>query len=419
MRSIADLLRNEPRARAFLLTHLQSSLGTGAGYVALVVIAYRRFHSPWAISLVLLADFLPVMLLGPVIGAIVDRWSRRWCAVIADAVRAIAFVGIGLVDGFAATVALAVLAGFGTALFSPSILAALPSLVEKERLPAITSLYGGVTDLGRTLGPLVAAACFPLVGPEVVIVADGVTFAASALVLASLSFGARVGEEVAAGGRALLREAREGLGATARLPGVRVVLFASSAIVLFAAMLNVAELLLAHDLHAGASGYAALLAVLGIGVVAGSLTGVRGSSPPDLKARYLGGLGTVALGLLALSVVPVYAVALPAFFITGLGNGLVVVHERRLFQIGVPDRLRGRAYAVLDTFASWAFASAFLLSGALIAALGTREVLALAGVGSLVVWVAASLALRGLWTAPEPAVEPAPPRPRQLDRVRG
>src|SRR4051794_21580333 len=311
------------------------------------------------------------MLLGPIVGAIVDRWSRRWCAVGADAVRAVAFVGIGLVDGFAATVALAVLAGFGTALFSPSILSALPSLVEKERLPAITSLYGSVTDLGRTIGPLIAGVSFSLVGPEVVLVADGATFAASAFVLGSLSFGARANEEVAAGGRALLREAREGLGATARLPGVRVVLFASSAIVLFAAMLNVAELLLARELDAGATGYAVLLGVLGIGVVAGSLTAVRGNTTRELKGRYLGGLATVSLGLLMLSVVPVYAAALPAFLITGVGNGLVVVHERRLFQIGVPDRLRGRAYAVLDTLASWAFAAAFILSGVLISALGT------------------------------------------------
>ncbi|MFL5883588.1 MAG: MFS transporter, partial [Thermoleophilaceae bacterium] len=374
--TIADLLRNEPRARAFLLTHLQSSLGTGAGYVALVVIAYRRFHSPWAITLVLLADFLPVMLFGPLIGAIVDRWSRRWCAVAADAIRAVAFVGIGLVSGFEVTVALAVLAGFGTALFSPSILSALPSLVEKDRLPAITSLYGSVTDLGRTVGPLIAAISFPLVGAEVLLVADGVTFGISAVVLATLSFGARTSEEVSAGGRALLQEAREGIATAARLPGVRVVLFASSAIVLFAATLNVAELLLARELHAGAAGYAVLLAMLGIGVVAGSLTAVRGSSPPELKSRYLGGLAVVSLGLLLLSVVPVYAAALPAFLITGIGNGLVVVHERRLFQIGVPERLRGRAFASLDTLASWAFAAAFLLSGALIAAMGTRELLA-------------------------------------------
>ena len=55
----------------------QSVLGTGAGYVALLLVAYDRWRSPWAISLILLAEFLPPMLLGPVAGAAADRWSRR------------------------------------------------------------------------------------------------------------------------------------------------------------------------------------------------------------------------------------------------------------------------------------------------------------------------------------------------------
>ena len=49
--------------------------------------------------------------------------------------RAVAFVGVAMVDGFAPTVAFALLAGVGTALFTPATLASLPSLVEKERLP--------------------------------------------------------------------------------------------------------------------------------------------------------------------------------------------------------------------------------------------------------------------------------------------
>ncbi len=65
MREIRDLLRQERRVRVFFAAHAQSSLGTGAGYVALLVLAYERLESPWAISLVLLADFLPAMFLGP------------------------------------------------------------------------------------------------------------------------------------------------------------------------------------------------------------------------------------------------------------------------------------------------------------------------------------------------------------------
>src|SRR3954451_5455269 len=160
------LLRTDRRARLFFAALAQSSLGTGAAYPALLVIAYTRFHSAWAISLVLLADFVPSMFLGPLLGAVVDRWPRLWCAVAADVVRAAAFVGVALVGSFEATIALAVLAGGGTglvragaarAVFRPAARAGLPSIVGSERSAADAALYGGIADFGLTGGPAIAA----------------------------------------------------------------------------------------------------------------------------------------------------------------------------------------------------------------------------------------------------------------------
>ena len=68
---------DEQLARWYFAALAQSSLGTGAAAVALLLVAYERFRSPWAIGLVLLADVAPAMLLGPVFGAAADRWSRR------------------------------------------------------------------------------------------------------------------------------------------------------------------------------------------------------------------------------------------------------------------------------------------------------------------------------------------------------
>src|SRR3954452_20260617 len=64
--SVVEVLKYEPRARWFLLANVQSTIGSGAAVVALVVLAFARLPSPWAITLVLLADFLPTMLLGPI-----------------------------------------------------------------------------------------------------------------------------------------------------------------------------------------------------------------------------------------------------------------------------------------------------------------------------------------------------------------
>src|SRR5215211_8199934 len=119
MRQAIDLLKHERRARIFFLALAQSSIGTGAAYVALLLVAYERFRSPWAIGLILLADVLPAMLLGPVFGAVADRWSRRAATIVADVLRVVAFAGIALVDGFVPSLLLALLAGVGTASSRP------------------------------------------------------------------------------------------------------------------------------------------------------------------------------------------------------------------------------------------------------------------------------------------------------------
>jgi MFS family permease len=388
------MVMGERRARAFLLTYAQSSLGTGAAAVALIVLAYDRYRSPWAITLVLLANYLPPGLLGPVFGAAADRFSRRTCAVVADVTRAGAFVGIALVDGIEATIVLSFVAGAGTALFSPSILAALPSLVRREDLPALTSIYGSITDVGRTVGPLIAAIGFPLVGADGLMLINGGTFAISAVVLALIPFGDAVRASGDAGPTRFLHEVREGLSETMRMPVVRVIVLASTAIILFAAMLNVAELLIARDLGADASGFAVLLTAQGVGVVAGSLSGARVAGLGDYEKRYLFGALAVAAGLIGLALSPVYAVAVPSFLVLGIGNGIVVVHERLIFQRTVPERLTARAYAVLEALGSWAFGIAYVVAGLLVAGIGVRACLAVAGGGVAVVWLLTVGALR-------------------------
>lgn len=398
MRAAVDLLRRERSARLFFVAHAQSSLGTGAGYVGLLVLAYERFESPWALTLVLLADFLPAMFLGPVFGAAADRWSRRWCAVVADLARGVAFVAVGFVSGFEATVLLALLAGAGTGLFTPAVLSGLPSLVARERLPAATSLYGAISDLGHTVGPALAAGAFLIVSPEALLIVNGVTFLASAGIMAALRFGDAPAADTAMPSRSLLAEARHGLKATAAMPGVRVVVLASSAVLLFAGMINVGELLLAtEDLGSSESGFSALVALYGLGIVVGSLLVSVGNDVTALKRRYLSGLLIMAVGMLGSGLAPVFLIAAGTFFLSGLGNGLVLVHERLLFQSAVPDELMGRVFGVKDALMSWAFGVAFLSAGAIVALVGTRELFLLAGAGAALVWLVTKVALARAW----------------------
>jgi MFS family permease len=400
-----ELLRSERRARAFFLVLAQSALGNGAAYVALLVIAYERFESGWAIGLILLADLVPAMLLGPVFGAAADRWSRRGCLIVADVLRAGAFLGIAFVDSFLATFALAIVAGAGTGLFTPAALAGLPSLVKRERLPAATALFGAIADIGFIVGPAIAAGVLAIGGPEAILLANAVTFAISGIALTQIRFGAAppIADEAVQPG--LFSGAREGLRELAAMVGIRAVVVASGALLLFAGLFNVAELPFAKDdLDAGNVGFGVLTAIYGLGFVAGSLSGSKGGTAAELRTRFLIGLSVVSFGFVTCGLAPSLAIAAPAFALAGVGNGIVLVYERLLIQTNVPDRLMARVFGVKDGLTAWAFAVAFIAAGGLVDGLGPRTLILIAGAGGLVVWAGARIALSRVWVEPaEPA----------------
>jgi MFS family permease len=391
MTAALALLRGDRQARRFFAAHTQSSLGSGAAYVALLLLAYNRFHSPWAITLVLLADFLPAIALGPLLGAAVDRFGRRRSAVIADASRAIAFAGIWLAPSFALTVAFALIAGVGTALFKPAVLAGLPNLVDDERLPAATSLYGAIADLGHTLGPALAGAALLVTGPRELLLANATTFAVSAALIARVDLGAPA-NDASQRRPSLFAEARAGISVTLRIPTIRTLLIGSSLAILAAGMTNVGELQLAKTaLHAGDAGFSIFVALSGVGIVAGSLA--AGSGGSSLTRRYLLGLVAMAGGMLAAGLAPVFAVAAVAFVALGGGNGLASVSEQLLVQRTVPDELLGRAFGVKSALISSAFAASLLLGGLASSLVGPRALFAIAGAGLLcaAAWSAARL----------------------------
>ena len=311
-----------------------------------------------------------------------------------------------LVDGFLATFLLALLAGVGTGLFTPAALAALPSLVEERRLPAATSLFGAIADFGFIAGPASAAAVLLLGGPETILAANAITFGLSALALAMLRFGeAPAAEELEGPRPTLLREARDGLVATAGMAGLRVILVASGAALLFGAIFNVGQPLLAQDeLGSSDAGFAVLVTAYGLGFIAGTLSGSKGGQVNLLRRRYLAGAFLMALGFATSGLAPSVAVAAFTFLAAGYGNGMLLVYERLLIQALVPDALSGRVFGIRDAITAWAFAAGFLAGPLLLDAVGTRAMITAAGACGLLVWLATTIALRRSGLTPHPSV---------------
>jgi MFS family permease len=381
VRNVWQLLREEPRARPFLFAHAQSSLGNGAAYVALLLLVYERFDSALAVALILLADLMPSMVLGPVLGAAADRWGKRDCAIVADVLRLVAFSLLFVVHGLVPMFAAALLAGLGTSLFLPAANAMVPQLVDDEHVPAANAFFGAWIDAGLAVGPLVAAPLLLIAGPEWVLLANAATFALSALLLLRVPRDPRVTREEA-GGESLLREAWSGLQIAIRLPIVRAVLASASVGILFGAAVNVGEVALAVDsLDVGAGGYALLVVVNSIATVLGALAASGKLSQHRVARRFVIGLALEGIGLLAAGVSGALIAAMVGFVAAGFGNGFAVTHERTLLQSATPEDARGRVFGVRDAMNSWGFGLAFIAGGAVVEQLGAAAVFVAAGIG--------------------------------------
>jgi MFS family permease len=227
---------------------------------------------------------------------------------------------------------------------------------------------------------------------------NALTFGASAVILGRLAWGGSVEAEEGAARRSLLHEARLGLREAARMPGIRTLIATTAGVMFAAGLFNVAEPLFATEtLDVGGSGFGLLIASFAAGFVAGSLRGAGGGELPVLRRRYLQGLFLGGIGVLATGVAPGLLIALLTFGLAGFGNGLLLVHERVLFNRVVPDQLQGRMFAVSDTAASWAFGLSYLCAGPLLSAIGVRETILIAGAASIAIAGVATVALRGHW----------------------
>ena len=118
-----------------------------------------------------------------------------------------------------------------------------------------------------------------------------------------------------------------------------------------------------------------------------------------LKRRFLVGAIVWGLGTIAAGLAPNLGLALLAFGVIGFGNGAVLVYERQIIQQTVSDASLGRVFGFRDSLTAWAFALAFASAGALITALGPRTLLLVAGIGDLLIFCLAAIALRSVWVS--------------------
>lgn len=374
-------LRSNPPLRRLLAAWLQSCVGTGAGYVALLLLTVRHLHTPWAVAAVLLADFLPAIVLGTWFGALADRLTKRGLIVAANLIQAGAWAALVFATDAPTILAFALLAGTGHALQRPAVRSALP-IVAGDASQVAAAMFDTANWIGQTIGPLLAAGLFALSGVALPLAVNAVSFVIAAAVFGTIAI-ARPEAVHEHNTGDVAHGVRAGLRAALTLPGIAALIAVSAASFVAAGLLNVSEPWLAlRVLHANASEYALLVASYCCGMVAASVL-VAGQGPKPagvLIRRYVAAQLLTAVGMGGSALVGSVLPAVLTFAATGYGNSLLVVSEAQLIQLRVPTAVQGRLYGFKNTSESSCFLVGLLGAGALIAASGVRIALATGGV---------------------------------------
>ena len=367
--------------RPFLAASFQSSIGNAIGYIALLLLAYDLTHSAWAVSAVLLAEFVPAIGLGPLFGALADRYPRRRLVVTADLLRCAAFVALAFAGSLPAIIVLALVAGVGGALYQPAAKSALPGIAGEHAGKAMGALVASWSAAGM-IGPGLGAGLLVVLSPADLMLVNAATFLLSAIVLSRLAIDAPAAAADAADADepAADHGIRAGLRTLRGVPGLAVVIGAGAAATLAFSLMNVAEPLLARtELGTGGAGFALLVCAFGIGSTIGAL---RGRADGWALLATLAGGG---LALVASAFVPSVALAATTFLVTGIFAGLFMSSEHQMIVRLAPQAVLGRVFGCKDSLDAVALCAAFV-GGALIASHSdARVVFAVAGAAALTV----------------------------------
>ena len=359
MSPAARLFRNG-NFRSLWIGQFVSIFGDRLHYLALLAVLVEGARDPKnpapELALVPVVSFLPTILVGPLAGALVDRWDTRRVLVLSDLVRGflvLLMIPAVAQGGLPAAFAMVFLLYLANTFFLPARSAILPDLVGSEELVEANSLatLAGVaaTIAGSALGGLLVERC----GWRWGLGFDAITYFVSVIFLAALRPRPREHRDAGAASGAIYRALRRDVAEGARLTAAKRTVWGPilALVLLWAAggVLHVAgTVLLRQRMHAFVASTGGVLSAVGFGMVAGTLlTGWIGAkgSPRALTACSLAGLGlALLLFTRAVSLSHVLAVA----FTAGIFVAILLVTTEALVQRAVSAEARGRVFALRD-----------------------------------------------------------------------
>jgi Na+/melibiose symporter-like transporter len=407
MSAIRDALRQRG-LRNLLGAGLVSTTGDWVLRVGLAYYVYVLTGSTLASALILLASFVPQIVLGSVAGVFVDRWDTKRTMIVSNLLLAAGLLPLLAVrHAEQVWIVYAVLAWEGCVqqFCTPAEQSMLPQLVDDDHLVTANALNGQSGDLSRLVGSAVGGIVAATGGITALAFVDIASFLLSAALIARISTVRRkartAGSPRSLGRRvALLRaEWSDGLRMATHQRVLRVILiFLLITCVGEGIMSTLFAPFVRSVLHGGAADYGFIVSAQAVGGIAGGL--IAASVGNRVRASVLLGWGAVAFGAIDL-VMFLYPLAWVAVWpaavcmvVVGLPGALTLAGAMTLLQRETVDSHRGRVFGALGAVEGVAIVAGTIAAGFLGQTVGIIPILAVQGGGYVAAGLLVVIALR-------------------------
>jgi MFS family permease len=235
-----ELLGRNHHFRWLWMGQVISELGTWFSFIAELGLVRLVSGSVWATTLLLVARLLPFLLVAPIAGVLVDRYSRKHILVATDLLRALVallYVAAGTLRSVELVIIGSALMSSLTMFFEGAKNASIANLTTPRELLTANVLMFSLRFLQFTVGSALGGVTAAQFGYDVVFIVNSLSFMASALCIAAIPASAmrraagQTGAEavvseppLAAERKSFLTDVREGLRYIGATPFVRAVI---------------------------------------------------------------------------------------------------------------------------------------------------------------------------------------------------
>jgi MFS family permease len=366
-----------------------SAAGDLLALVTLALLVHDLTGDPLAVSALFAATMLPVVAIAPAAGQLVDRVETVRLLALTSVLAAGVAVALAFAGDLAAILSLTALLAAVGAVGQPAEFALVPHVAAPGGLARANGVLEAARYAGFAVGPALAGAIAGFGGGRVALLVNAGSFLAIAAATAPMRARRPPVESHTT------YRARDGIVHLRRDRVLRVTLLANVAALLFISASITIEVFYVKDvLGAGDAGYAAIVGVWMAAMVAGA-TGLAPRLPQRRAAAIaLGALAVQGAGMAGQTAWAILPAALAGYAVGGLGHGVKNTLLRLAIQQRVPSPLHGRAYAAYNAARNAAELVALAAGGLLVAAVGPRPALLIAGLGPVALAAAGLAVLR-------------------------